>query len=409
MRNFLKSLVAPVLVAFLAAGVANGAFYQWSRTATTNATADATINWAEGMPPSAVNDSARAMMARLAEWRDDNSGVLVPTYDANPASLFTVSTYEGLPSTPADGTTLVLAFPASNVSGVSLKADGGSSFLIQNTLASGVGIGSAQIIPGAQYRLRFASAYSAWIIQGFADPIITGQCRLDYVDATHVQLSRYNGSKLRINGKTEDIPSSAVTITNSGLAASTTYYVYAYMDTTMKLQFGASSYLIAPDGTAVHATAPNLALVGMVHTNASGQFESDGNNRLVASFYNRRPTYLVGRTVEFGIDSTTAIEGDVTARISFVAWSNDAVSVALSGFSQNNTATATNETFIYRDGASQEATASVATAAAAGSWMPVSSATSIAVPEGYHFEAVNALVTAGHGIFDAGITGVVMQ
>jgi hypothetical protein len=29
--------------------------------------ADNTINWAEGMAPSAVNDSARAMMARLAE------------------------------------------------------------------------------------------------------------------------------------------------------------------------------------------------------------------------------------------------------------------------------------------------------------------------------------------------------
>jgi len=45
------------------------AFWKWSRTASSNAAADNTINWAEGMAPSAVNYSARAMMARLAEWR----------------------------------------------------------------------------------------------------------------------------------------------------------------------------------------------------------------------------------------------------------------------------------------------------------------------------------------------------
>ena len=52
------------------------AFWGWSKTAATNATADATINWAEGQSPSSVNDSARAMMARTAEWRDDVSGTI---------------------------------------------------------------------------------------------------------------------------------------------------------------------------------------------------------------------------------------------------------------------------------------------------------------------------------------------
>jgi len=40
----------------------------WSTTAADNDDADATINWLEGMAPSAVNDSARAMMAALAAW-----------------------------------------------------------------------------------------------------------------------------------------------------------------------------------------------------------------------------------------------------------------------------------------------------------------------------------------------------
>src|SRR6266566_1718132 len=50
-------------------------YYVWSRTAATNAAADSSINWAEGQAPSSINDSARAMMARIAEWRDDLGGL----------------------------------------------------------------------------------------------------------------------------------------------------------------------------------------------------------------------------------------------------------------------------------------------------------------------------------------------
>ena len=45
-------------------------FFKWSRTAAANATADSTINWAEGQSPSSVNDSARALMAAAAKYRD---------------------------------------------------------------------------------------------------------------------------------------------------------------------------------------------------------------------------------------------------------------------------------------------------------------------------------------------------
>jgi hypothetical protein len=48
--------------------------YTWSKTPSNNTTADATINWAEGQSPSSVNDSARASMAAVAKFRDDNNG-----------------------------------------------------------------------------------------------------------------------------------------------------------------------------------------------------------------------------------------------------------------------------------------------------------------------------------------------
>jgi hypothetical protein len=43
------------------------ALWQWSTTPATNATAGA-IDWAEGQPPSTVNNSARQMMADVAVW-----------------------------------------------------------------------------------------------------------------------------------------------------------------------------------------------------------------------------------------------------------------------------------------------------------------------------------------------------
>ncbi|MCZ2158669.1 tail fiber protein [Bartonella sp. 220] len=48
--------------------------YDWSLFALENASADEDINWAEGQPPSSVNDSARAMMQRIKEYLFDNGG-----------------------------------------------------------------------------------------------------------------------------------------------------------------------------------------------------------------------------------------------------------------------------------------------------------------------------------------------
>jgi hypothetical protein len=49
--------------------------YDWSTTAADNDDADATINWAEAQTPGSVNNSARAMMKRVAELLDDIGGV----------------------------------------------------------------------------------------------------------------------------------------------------------------------------------------------------------------------------------------------------------------------------------------------------------------------------------------------
>src|SRR5882762_3012895 len=63
----------------------------WSKTASSNSNADSSVNWPEGQAPSSVNDSARAMMARVAEYRDDTSGSLTT---GGTSTAYTVTTNE---------------------------------------------------------------------------------------------------------------------------------------------------------------------------------------------------------------------------------------------------------------------------------------------------------------------------
>ena len=65
--------------------------YKWSQTAASDATADPTINWAEGQAPSSVNDSARAMTAATAKYRDDIAGAIVTS---GTSTAYAVSSYE---------------------------------------------------------------------------------------------------------------------------------------------------------------------------------------------------------------------------------------------------------------------------------------------------------------------------
>lgn len=158
----LRQLIAPVLAAILATGGANAALYQWSKTAATNATADATINWSEGMAPSAVNDSARAMMARVSEWRDDFSGLLAT---GGTSTAYTVATNQGLPTTPTNGQLISVTPHATNGASATLAADGGTAFAVQT--APGTAVAAGVLVSGTPYDLKFNSSASAWILKGF--------------------------------------------------------------------------------------------------------------------------------------------------------------------------------------------------------------------------------------------------
>jgi hypothetical protein len=152
------------LLILIAAGAqpAYSAFWQWSKTSSSNATADPSINWSEGMSPSSVNDSARAMMARAAEYRDDVSG-LVGT--AGTSAAYTATSNQGFNSVPNDGQLFAFTPHVTNVSAASLRVDGGTVYQIQT--ASGVPVGDAVLIAGTPYTVKFSAADNAWRLRGY--------------------------------------------------------------------------------------------------------------------------------------------------------------------------------------------------------------------------------------------------
>jgi hypothetical protein len=167
---------------------------------------------------------------------------------------------------------------------------------------------------------------------------IAGQCRLAYSTSTAVVLSRYNGRSLFINGTAETVPAAGVSLSNSGLAATTKYYVYAYMSAgTMTLE--ASTTAPAADSTYGHQVkgvggGETHSLVGRVITNGSSQFFGGNVSTAggVVSWYNPRRLFrmeqiFVGSVPGAGIDvadngSTygflTATTANVTAAVQFV-------------------------------------------------------------------------------------------
>jgi len=138
-------------------------FYNWSRTAGNNASADATINWAEGQAPSSINDSARAMMASTAAFRDDISGAIVT---GGSSTAYTVTSYQ-IFDTLAHMANQMIAFTphATNGATVTLNVDGlGAKPLRTST---GVELLAGSLVAGTPYVATYNNSDAVWYLRGF--------------------------------------------------------------------------------------------------------------------------------------------------------------------------------------------------------------------------------------------------
>jgi microcystin-dependent protein len=135
-------------------------FFRWSRTPASNASA--TYTWAEGMAPSAVNDSARGIMSDAAQWRDDISGAITT---GGSSTAFTVTTYSTFDTLANMAGNLVAFTPhTANGAAPTLNVDGlGAKPLRPST---GVELGSNVLLAGTPYFALYNNSDAVWYLHG---------------------------------------------------------------------------------------------------------------------------------------------------------------------------------------------------------------------------------------------------
>ena len=152
-------------------------FYKWSQTAAADATADSTINWAEGQAPSSVNDSTRAMMAATAKFRDDIAGAIVT---GGTSTAYTVSSYQAFDSLAHLGGQMIAFTPhATNGAIVTLNVDSLGAKPLRTS--PNVELQSGVLIQGTPYLVLYNNGDGAFYLFGNAGaPTIPLAAGMDY-------------------------------------------------------------------------------------------------------------------------------------------------------------------------------------------------------------------------------------
>lgn len=140
------------------------AFFQWSKTAASNATADSDVNWREGQAPSTVNNSTRAMMAALAKYRDDISGTITT---GGASTAYTVTTNQVL-SALTDGFAVAFIPHATNGTPVTLNVDSTGAKPLRGL--TGVALDAGVLVQGTPYVAVYDSGNQEYLLHGYRGP-----------------------------------------------------------------------------------------------------------------------------------------------------------------------------------------------------------------------------------------------
>jgi microcystin-dependent protein len=139
--------------------------YDWSTTASSNATADSAINWAEGQAPGSVNDSARGMMKRIKEMLNDLGGVANAGGTANAVTVSSSSPFTAY----SNGLRVTFRAASDNTAATTLSVNSiGAKSIRKFTLAGEVALSGGEIQEDGIYELvynaDFNSAGGGWLL-----------------------------------------------------------------------------------------------------------------------------------------------------------------------------------------------------------------------------------------------------
>ena len=140
----------------------------WSKVPASNANSDSNVNYAEGQAPSSLNDSARAAMASVASWRDDNNGTLVTGGTTTAVTLVT-NQVEG--ALTAGYTVAALLTNTVDVN-ATLSVDGLAAAPIQ--IIAGQNISYNILQAGSVQKFTYSTTGTGqWIVQGGVAPQVS--------------------------------------------------------------------------------------------------------------------------------------------------------------------------------------------------------------------------------------------
>lgn len=137
-------------------------FYTWSTTAASNGNADSSINYVEGQAPSTLNDSARSAMARLREYANDTSGMLVT---GGTSSAYTLATFQVFDSLVHLANQVVAFTPnVANAASATLNVDGLGAKAILT--ASGAPVLAGALNPSSRYAAMYDNVSGSFYLLG---------------------------------------------------------------------------------------------------------------------------------------------------------------------------------------------------------------------------------------------------
>lgn len=223
---------------------------------------------------------------------------------------------------------------------------------------------------------------------------------LQYTNTTTLTLLPIAGGALWINGYNYPIPAS-LTVSNSGLSANTTYYIYAYMSSgTMTLEVVATGHTANANGIPQKTGDASRTLVGQATTAAgSAVFQAQYVGTL--SYWQRRLGSIAcpQSTGQSTSSDITYVELSTSLRQNFCCWADDVVTFNLVGTGYNNTSGNSFGCFPAVDGA-VVGNGGSGYSAAGGQGMVLATIATQLFAEGYHYVTqFAAIANTGTGYF----------
>lgn len=223
-----------------------------------------------------------------------------------------------------------------------------------------------------------------------------GQCRLGLAGGDLI-LRPYNGNQIIIAGVPRTVPNAGVTFASAGLAASTTYFVYAWMDgEVMKLEASTTVRAQHTDGVWIKTGDPTRTLVGIARTDASTAWVNSVTQRFVRSFFNRKSERMWGRfTANRSTTAVTASPAELHSEIrtEFVCFSDDTAMCVSAGYFFNSTNTFSYSSIAF-DGTATD-TGTISAAYGTDGSVLSASRTEDELADGYHYATLIGYVFTG--------------